>query len=238
MLLTFIQPSIEIGNLQVDEPITTLTDLLLAMVSFYAFYRLGQQERGGRFARYLRFYFLCLGLGALTGGLLGHAFLYRIAPGWKLISWVLAILSVSMMIHAMIEMSKSHLSAGWTRLILTLNWIVMPVALFLTLWRSSFSPVTLYTIYGMLLVVGSLSIVAYLKTGCKGAVRFLLAVGLGLISALVFSKQWSISPWFTHSDISHSILDVCALLCYKGGTRVLEMERSRIPVPEVPLHSL
>jgi uncharacterized membrane protein len=75
VLLTLIQPSIEIWNLQVDEPITTLTDLLLATVSFYAFVRIGRHGERSRIQWYFRYYFLTLGLGAMTGGLLGHSFI-------------------------------------------------------------------------------------------------------------------------------------------------------------------
>jgi MFS family permease len=228
VLLTLIQPSIQIWNLQVDEPITTLTDLVLATVSFYAFYRIRKQGEKGRFREFFGYYFLSLGLGALTGGLLGHAFLYRIAPGWKLISWVLAIISVSLMIHAMVEVTRPLIRVRLTRMILLVNWMLMPLALFLTMSRLSFSPVTLYTIYGMLLVVGSLSFYTYRKTGSRGVFRFLLAVGLGLISALIFSKQWGFSPWFNHNDISHLILAACAILFYKGGILFMKVQGSGI----------
>ncbi|MGW8314465.1 MAG: DUF6962 family protein [Bacteroidales bacterium] len=229
MLLTFLQPSIQIGNLQVDEPVTTLTDIVLATVSFIAFYRIRQQGEKGRFRGYFGYYFLSLGLGALTGGLLGHAFLYRIAPGWKLISWVLAIISVSLMIHAMVEMTRPLVRKRLARMILLINWFLMPLALYLTMRKISFSPVTLYTIYGMLLVVGSLSLFTYLKTGSWGVSRFLLAVGLGLISALIFSKQWGVSPWFNHNDISHLILAICAILFYKGGVWFMKMQDPYFP---------
>jgi hypothetical protein len=230
VLLTLIQPSIEIWNLQVDEPITTLTDLLLATVSFYAFVRIGRHGERSRIQWYFRYYFLTLGLGAMTGGLLGHAFLYRLAPGWKLISWVLAIISVALMIHAMVEMSKPLLKARFTRLIILINWVIMPAAVFLTLRRLSFSPVKFYTIYGMLVVVGSLSLFSYIKTGGKGVARFLLAVSLGLVSALIFSKQWGFSPWFNHNDISHTILAISAVLIYKGVGLVMRIQAPPTPV--------
>lgn len=229
MLLTLVQPSIQIGNLQVDEPITTLTDIILATVSFIAFYRIRRQGEKGRFRGYFGYYFLSLGLGALTGGLLGHAFLYRIAPGWKLISWFLAIISVSLMIHAMVEMARPLVRRRLARTILLINWFLMPLALYLTMRKISFSPVTLYTIYGMLLVVGSLSLFTYLKTGSWGVSRFLLAVGLGLISALIFSKQWGVSPWFNHNDISHLILAICAILFYRGGVWFMNVQDQQLP---------
>ena len=82
----FIQPSIDILNLRIDEPITAITDVLLAVICLYAFVGIGKHHPAGRMRNYLRFYFLILGMGALTGGLLGHAFLYRLAEGWKLVS--------------------------------------------------------------------------------------------------------------------------------------------------------
>jgi len=232
VLLTLIQPSIEIWNLKVDEPITTLTDLLLAAVSFYAFIRIGRLSSGGRMQWYFRYYFLSLGLGALTGGLLGHAFLYRLAPGWKLVSWILAIASVALMIHAMVEMARPLLKSRITRLILMLNWIITPVAVYLTLRQISFSPVKFYTIYGMLLVVGSLSLYTYIKTGSRGVSRFMMAVSLGLVSAFVFSKQWGVSPWFNHQDISHTILAISAILIYKGAGLVVELKLPKMPVSD------
>ena len=88
MLLNYIQPSIEIGKLRIDEPITSATDMLMAFVCFYAYFRIRKQEIHDRIKWYFKYYFLTLGFGAFFGGLLGHAFLYRIAPHWKLVSWI------------------------------------------------------------------------------------------------------------------------------------------------------
>jgi len=62
----FIQPSIEILNLRIDEPVTTLTDILLAGICFYAFFQTGKLEKSGSSKSYFRLYFLILGLGALV----------------------------------------------------------------------------------------------------------------------------------------------------------------------------
>jgi hypothetical protein len=230
VFLTYIQPSIEIWNLQVDEPITTLTDFLLASVSFYAFFKIRPLCTPCRLKWYFRYYFLFLGLGALTGGVLGHAFLYRIAPGWKLVSWVLAIVSVAMMIHAIVEVARPILKTGLTKLIIWVNLLVMSAALFLTLYRLDFAPVKYYTIFGMLLIVGSLSIHTYLKTGSRGVSRFLLAVGLGVVSAVIFSLGWGVSPWFTHNDITHVLLTLSAFIIYKGAALVMIAPASWLPI--------
>ena len=56
----------------------------------------------------------------------------------------------------------------------------------------------------------------------------MLGVGLGLISAVVFSYQWGLSPWFNHNDISHIILIFSALILYKGATMILNTPSARI----------
>lgn len=230
MFLSYIQPSIEIGPLRIDEPVTTLTDLLLAAVCFFAFFSIRRLGRRGRIKWYFRYYFLFLGLGALSGGLLGHAFLTRLAPGWKLISWVSTIISVGFMIHAMLELVRPLLRSRLRRLITHLNWMAMALAIFQTIWTSSFVPTTCYSIFGMLIVVGSLSVYIFLKTGSKGVVRFLFGLGLGVISAFIFIQGWGISPWLTHNDISHIILSISILVIYKGVSLVMAVPDNWSPL--------
>ena len=58
MLREYIQPSVEIMNLRIDEPVTTVTDLILATICFIAYYRIRQQEVMGRVKWYFKYYFL------------------------------------------------------------------------------------------------------------------------------------------------------------------------------------
>ena len=67
MLLELIQPSVEVLHIRIDEPVTLLTDLILAATCFYALFRIRQHETTGRVKRYFIYYFLTLGLGALVG---------------------------------------------------------------------------------------------------------------------------------------------------------------------------
>lgn len=221
MLLNFVQPSVEIWNLRIDEPITTATDLLMAAICFYAFFRIKQQESAKRIKWYFKYYFLTLGLGTLFGGLFGHAFLYRLSAPWKLVSWIFILISVALMAHALLELARPLIRPGFTRLIARLNLLILSIALFVSLWTLAFSPVKLYTIFGMFVVVGSLSFFIFQKTGSKGAVRIMVAVVLGLISAFIFSYEWGLSPWFNHNDICHVILSFGTISIYKGASLVL-----------------
>ena len=71
VFLKFIQPSIEVLSVRIDEPITTMTDLIMAAICFYAYYRIRQQESSVRIKGYFKYYFLTLGLATVAGGIIG-----------------------------------------------------------------------------------------------------------------------------------------------------------------------
>jgi len=222
MLSLFVQPSIEILNLRIDEPVTTLTDMVLALVCFYAFFRIRQMESRGKIKRYFKFYFLTLGLGALAGGILGHAFLYRLDPGWKLVSWLFTLVSTAILAHGLTQLAKPLLKPVVARWAIRMNVLVLALAMLYTLWSMAFLGVKYYTIFGMVVVVGTLSYVIFLRTGSRGMIKMMVAVAVGIFSAVVFSYEWGLTPWFNHNDISHLILSYSAFLIYQGSVAIVE----------------
>ncbi len=218
----FIQPSIEILNVRIDEPITLATDLLLAAICFYAFFRIRKIEYMGRVKWYFKYYFLTLGLGAVFGGIFGHAFQYRLSEEWKLISWVMALGSVALIAHALVEMASPLVKPVISRTFTLFNVLLLVLALFFTLHTMTFSPVKYYTVYGMLLVVGSFSYYIHRKTGNRGMLVIMSAVVVGFLSAVIFSYEWGLGPWFNHRDVSHVVLSFSAYSFYKGAALFLE----------------
>ncbi len=222
VFLKFIQPSIEVLNLRIDEPVTTVTDLIMAAICFYAYFRIREQESTGKIKCYFKYYFLTLGIATLAGGLLGHAFLYSLSPRWKLVSWVFTLISVAIFSHALIELAKPLLKPGFSRMVSRVNLLILSLALLYTLYTLAFSAVKYYTIFGMFAVVGSLSYFIYQKTESRGVVKLMVGVGVGLLSAFIFSFEWGIGPWFNHNDISHVILSFSAFSLYKGAVLIIE----------------
>lgn len=217
----FIQPSIEILNIRIDEPITLLTDLLLAAICFYAYSQIRKLDYKGRSKWYFKNYFLILGLGAMSGGLLGHAFLYRLSDVWKLVSWILTIGSVTLMIHALLEVSKPLVKPLVSKTIFWVNVLLFALVLSLTLWSMAFTPVKYYVSFGMVVVAGSMCYYIYSRTGNRGGLVIMAAVGVGILSTVIFSFQWGLSPWFNHNDISHVILSFSAYYVYKGADLIM-----------------
>lgn len=222
MFLKFIQPSIEVFSVRIDEPITTVTDLIMAAICFYAYFRIKQLESSVKIKRYFKYYFLTLGIATLAGGLLGHAFLYVLPPAWKLVSWIFTLISVAILSHGLIELSKPLLKPSFSRMVSRVNFLILSLALMYTLYSMAFSWVKYYTIFGMLLVVGSLSYVIYQKTDIRGVVKLMIGIGVGVLSALIFSFEWGFGPWFNHNDISHVILSFSAISLYKGALLIID----------------
>ena len=222
MFLKFIQPSIEVLSIRIDEPITTMTDLIMAAICFYAYFRIKQQEPSGRIKGYFKYYFLTLGMATLAGGLLGHAFLYSLSPIWKLVSWIFTLLSVAILSHALIELSKPLLKPGFSKMVSRINFLILSLALLYTLYTLAFSAVKYYTIFGMFIVVGSLSYVIYQKTEMRGVLKLITGVSVGLLSAIIFSFEWGLGPWLNHNDISHLILSFSAISVYQGAILIIE----------------
>jgi hypothetical protein len=222
VFLKFIQPSIEVLSIRIDEPITTMTDLIMASICFYAYFRIKQIESTVRIKRYFKYYFLTLGVATLAGGLLGHAFLYSLSPIWKLVSWIFTLLSVAILSHALIELSKPLLKPGFSKIVSRINFLILSLALLYTLYTLAFSAVKYYTIFGMFMVVGSLSYVIYQKTEMRGVIKVIIGVSVGLLSAIIFSFEWGLGPWLNHNDISHLILSFSAISVYQGAVLIID----------------
>ena len=77
------QPSIYFLGLRIDEPVIATTDLLVATVSFYAYFKLSKLNRADRGFILFRLYFLFLGLATFWGAMVTHAFLYALSGPWK-----------------------------------------------------------------------------------------------------------------------------------------------------------
>ena len=212
----FIQPSIEILNLRLDEPITTFTDILLGIICIYAFFRMARIKVPGNGYSFFRSYFLVLGLGAVTGGLLGHAFQYCLADAWKLVSWILTLISVALMVQGVLAIAAPYLKKGMVTVVTVLNLAGMSLALFLTSRSINFDPVKYYAIFGLVLLTGSLSWFIYRKTGNRAVLVLMGGVGIGFLSAIIFSLQWGLSHWFNHRDVSHIILCFSVYFVFKG----------------------
>lgn len=218
--MAFQQPSVFIFGVQIDEPVTSLTALMISGVCLYAFIKLSKMQVQHRTTFYLRYYFLIMSLATANGGIIGHAFLYHFSFAWKLIGWILSMLSIMLIERASIEYVSSYLNEKIARALKWINILELIFFVTITCVTLNFFFVEAHTTYGLLIVVASLHLYAYRKVKSKGSRLFLIAVGIAAVSAIIYMNKWGISPWFNHNDISHVLLMVTAWFFYRGGREI------------------
>lgn len=231
IIMEYKQPSIYPFGIRIDEPVTVLTDLLVSIVCFYAYFKLSRTVRKNKVHQYLKYYFLTMALSTAIGGIIGHGFLYalersmditlEVSP-WKLPAWLISMFSIMMIERASIEYARPIIVNpkigtffAWLNIV---EFITFVIITFVTL---NFFFVQVHAAYGLLVVVTSFNIYVYWKKKTEGSKTFLFAIVFAALSALVFLNKWGISPWFTHFDISHVLMSISAWIFYKAGKHVL-----------------
>jgi hypothetical protein len=209
--------SIYLGSLRIDEPVTTLTDLLVSAVCFVSFLRLQRQRLPGNTHLYFRIYFLLMAIATLCGGLIGHAFLYALGFAWKLPGWIVSMLSVAMIERSSIERAKPLIDPRVGNFFLALNIVELLTVMSITLWTLNFKWVEFHSGYGLLGVVLPFHLYAWYRTRDKGSFVIVIAVLVASCAALVFMNKLSIHTWFNYLDISHTIMAIGAYLFYRGA---------------------
>ncbi len=239
--MVYIQPSIELLGIRIDEPVTTLTDLIVSAICFYAFIKLNKVSKRIKLHYYLKLYFLTMGIATFLGGVVGHGFLYffnditnvdlPVSP-WKLPGWYVSMLSIALLERAVIERSKILVPyrVGW--FFSRLNIVELLTFMTITGFTLNFFFVEVHSAYGLLVVTSSFSLFIFIKTRHIGSRRFLVAVACSALSALFFMNKWGIGPWFNHFDISHSIMAVGAWFFYRGADYMMHLPLREFETPE------
>ena len=76
------QPDYVLFGLRILEPVTTITDILVAAVCLYSFWQLNRGPLSGKTILFMKWYFFSMGLATFLGGIIGHGFLYAFNEHW------------------------------------------------------------------------------------------------------------------------------------------------------------
>lgn len=220
MLLTvFPQPEIEILGVRLQEPIATLTDLLVTIVCFYAFWKLRNHSYQGKTIYYKKLYFLVMGFATLFGGLIGHGFQYVFSFEWKLLGWITSMVAVMLIERSAIEYTFNLIPKKWHRFLLWLNIGELLVILFLTIYTLNFKFVEFHAVYGFMVVVFTFHFYTFLKTKDSGSRMMLYGIVVLAIAMFVFNYPVAPHIWFNHIDLSHVLMAIASYLFYKAALK-------------------
>ncbi len=218
------QPSIYPFGLRIDEPVTMITDVLVAAVCFYAFFKLRPLASEKLHNRLLVFFAL-MGTATFLGGVLGHGFLYTTGFYAKLPGWLISMLAVNFVERAMIRYSRAALSPKTIRVLTVLNWTELIVFAALAFGTLNFLYVEIHSTYGFLVVVFTLCVVNYLRGNRTPFVYFtMIAVAMIFICSVIFVAQLGIHRWFNHADLAHIFMALGAYFFYRAARSLMQGE--------------
>jgi len=203
---TNFQPDLVVAGLRLGEPVIALTGLLVTLVCFYAWARLGRSSVKEDALRLSRIFFLLMGLSTLVGAFVGHLFLYSLPFVFKTPGWVLGMIAVSAFEQASIVRAKPYLGAGWGRVLTWLNIAELTMALWFvtaTLW---FPGVEIHSAFGLVCIVAPLEAWLFFKTKQSGSRYILQGIVLLMAAVIIHILKISMGVWFCYFDLAHLVM--------------------------------
>ncbi len=212
--------TVYIWGVRIDEPIVTLTDLLVTVVCFIYAYKIHKSGRSEKTFLYFKIYFFTMGIATLLGGIIGHAFFYLFSFYWKLPGWIMSMISIMFVERAVIEHTRIYLNSSVVRILGIINILEFVIFLTLTIVSLNFFYVEFHSGYGLMFVVLSLEGFLFLKTKNSAGKFMLVGVGMAAIAAIFFIFKISPHQWFNYICVSHVFMAAAATLFYYGTKKI------------------
>ena len=222
------QPSIEIFDTTIAEPMVTLTDLMITIVCVYAFFQLRKLNRKGKVHKYIRWYFGIMAIATLLGGILGHAFQDQIDLAWKLPGWLISMLAVMAVERASIIHAKPILNKKLGKFLEIANVVELLTFAVLAFSTLNFFFIQVHSAYGLGLVVLPIHFYVYWKTRNEGSRIFFLTVIFATLAAFFYTSEIGLHKWFNHLDLAHTVMAISMYLLYRGARKLEVLEKSDI----------
>ncbi len=211
---------IELWGIRIDEPIVTLTDLLVSFFCFLYFYKMSISPKKGKVFTYFKYYFLVMGLATTFGGVIGHAFYYEFSKSWKLVGWIISMFAIMLIERGAIEHTRIALNNKYVKILGIVNIIEFLIFLGLVFYTLDFFYVQLHSGYGLMFVVFTIEALLFYKTKNEATKYIMAGIGFAALSALAFATKFSIHEWFNYLSLSHVLMAVATIYVYGGVKRI------------------
>jgi hypothetical protein len=214
-MIPFQNPTIYLGALRIDEPVSAITDIIICLVCFYGFYKTKALSAYKPVSLY-RWFFLFTGLSTLVAALIGHAFLYYFGTNAKMYGWLFGIAGTSFAQFAAMYNTRGLIGESVFKKLIIFNSIEVMAATAMVFITWSFVVVEVHTAYGLLLNVVVLEFINYKKTESLLSIKVIYGIGLAVVAVLCHIFKLAYSVWFNHIDLSHVFMALSMYVIYKG----------------------
>lgn len=214
------QPTIEIFDIPIMEPMVTFTDLWITAVCLFALFKLIKLNKKGKVHQYIRWYFGIMALATFLGGVLGHAFQYAVGLEWKLPGWLISMLAVMAIERASIMHAKPVINDKFGKFLEVANVVELLTFAVITFSTLNFFFIQVHSAYGLGLVVLPLHFLVYWRTRNEGSRIFFLTVLFATLAAFFYTSKIGIHTWFNHLDVAHTVMAISMYFFYRGARKL------------------
>lgn len=212
--------TIYLSGIRIDEPIVTLTDLLVSVLCFIFAYKIHISGKKEPVFVNFKIYFFVMGIATTLGGIIGHAFMYNFSFYWKLPGWITSMISIMFVERAAIEHTRIWLTESIIKVFRVINILEFLTFLTLTILTLNFFFVEFHSGYGLMFVVLSLEGFLFWKTKNQASKYMLIGIGFAALAALFFMNKISPHQWFNYLSISHIFMAIAATFFYFGTKKI------------------
>jgi len=214
------QPSIEIFDITIMEPMVTFTDLWITSVCVYALAKLMKLNKKGKVHQYVRWYFGIMAIATFLGGVLGHAFQYTVGLEWKLPGWLISMLAVMAIERASIMHAQPVINDKFGKFLEVANVVELLTFAVITFSTLNFFFIQVHSAYGLGLVVLPLHFLVYWRTRNEGSRIFFLTVIFATLAAFFYTSEIGLHTWFNHLDLAHTVMAISMYFFYHGALKL------------------
>lgn len=216
--MEWVYTSAEIGGFLIEEPMTSLTDVVTGVVGVLSFFRLQRLGLNDQAHRWFKRYFLFIGIATLCAGVLGHAIQYIVGFNAKAIGWTWSAIALLCLENSALKYyQKAHgeKALSWMHVVIIAQFIVYCLLVINPSTRV-FTLVKVNSVIGMVLIGLPLFYKYHQKAGTKGSQLTVWAFTASLLPGIVFSSEYSLHPYMNFHDISHLLMAACVYLLYSA----------------------
>ncbi len=227
------QPSVEVWGIEIMEPVVTFTDMWIAAVCIFAYFKLRKLNKKGRVHQYIRLYFGIMAIATILGGLLGHAFQHVVGLSWKLPGWLISMLAVMAIERASIMHALPILNKRFGKLLEVANVVELLTFAIITFSTLNFFFIQIHSAYGLGLVVLPIHFYVYWKSGNEGSRIFFLTVLFAILAAFFYTSEIGIHRWFNHLDLAHTVMAISMYFFYRGARKLKVLSKDDLRTEKI-----
>ncbi|MFQ3215257.1 MAG: hypothetical protein ACJAT1_002333 [Marivirga sp.] len=207
----------EIFGLELADPLTFVTDVLMSVVAFYCGHKLFYSF-DAKFAKLTGLFFLFLGLSSLIGGT-SHLLDLYFGKMPHLFAWMTQGLSILFVELACVTLIKSRKIQNLLRMVIY-SFFGVFVSQLISIQQ--FNVVKINATVGLIGFTSMIHIVKYFETKDQDFLNVPLSICLFILPAIIHGFDLRYNSWVNQNVLSHLVLLPCYYLLYRSFFRVTE----------------